>query len=284
MALSILSTLLATSDFKLSSSFNVNPSDIADRYSSAFYDRTVLAPKGVKQIGAFSFDYKGGESVTMDNDVTDHWLEDNTAVQDHIGVRPNIITLKGFVSELSITSDVFAKISTALNAVQTALVRVNSYTGAYTPGAIVSLQKSITQAQNIAVQIEQAAARFAQIAAFLTGGPDMNKQQIAYFQLSSLRIARVVFTVLTPFQSFDNMVITNLKAIQSEKTKNMSDFSVTLKQLNFSDDSSTALYYANYTGRARYSKQKRAKNGSTAGAKLAAGAKAAFTGSFAPLL
>lgn len=265
---------------------NVNAKDLAQQYDAAFNGRTVLAPKGVQQIGAFAFDYKGDESVNMENEVTDHWLEDNTAVQDHIGVKPNMVTLRGFVSELSLSSSLLSKISTALNGVQNALTRVTAYTGSYTPGTLATMQQSISQAQNIAVQIEQAVARAAQLASFFQSGPAMTKQQAAYFQLSSLRIARVVFTVYTPFQVFDNMTIVALKATQSEKTRTMSDFSVTLKQLSFSNSITVSSYTGKFGGRAAQSNQTQTLNGGTAGKAFAAGVdavKTAIAGSFAPL-
>lgn len=263
---------------------NVNAKDMAQQYDNAFNGRTVLAPKGVQQIGAFAFDYKGDDIVQMDNDVTDHWLEDNTAVQDHIGVRPTMVTLRGFVSELSISSSLLSKISTALNGVQNTLTRVDAYTGSYTPGTVVAMQKAISQAQSVAVQIEQAVARAAQLASFFQSGPAMTKQQAAYFQLSSLRLARVVFTVYTPFQVFDNMAIVSLRSTQSEKTRTMSDFSVTLKQLSFSNSISVSNYTGKFGGRAAQSNQSQTLNGGTAGKAIVDGVSKAITGSFAPLL
>lgn len=264
---------------------NVNAKDMVAQYDLAFNGRTILAPKGVQQIGSFAFDYKGTDIVSMSNDVTDHWLEDNTAVQDHIGVKPAMVTISGFISELAISSSLLLSISTTLNAVQNGLTRVNNYTGNYTPGAVVSMQKAITQAQAVAVQIEQAVARAAQVAAFFQNGPVMSKQQAAYFQLSSLRLARIVFTVYTPFQVFYNMAITEMKATQSDKTKTMSDFTVTMKQLNFLGGESVSKYYADYGGRAAQSKQLKSFNGLTAG-KGDLGLNAvntAIKGSFAPL-
>lgn len=277
-----LSTLPTSQNATLASiNRNVNAKDVAQQYDVAFNGRTVLAPKGVQQIGAFAFDYKGDDVVNMENDVTDHWLEDNTAVQDHIGVKPNIVTLRGFVSELAVTSSLLSKLSAALNTVQTSLTRVQAYTGSYTPGVLTSMQKAISQAQNIAVQIEQGIARAAQLASFFQSGPALNKQQQAYFQLSSLRIARVVFTVFTPFQVFDNMVIVSLRSTQSEKTKTMSDFTVVLKQLNFSNNLTVSSYQANYGGRAAQNKQVLSQNGGTVGTAIAAGV-AVIAGSFAP--
>jgi len=243
---------------------NINSPGVAARYKEALTGRTVLATAGVRQIADFAFDYKGDESVSMDNEVTDNWLEDNSAVQDHIGVKPVVVTLNGFVSELKFEKGLLGAITTSLSTLQSTLSRTDAYLGRYTPGATDALAKAISKAQSVAVQIEQAAARAAQIASFFPGGPSQNAQQRAYMKLSALRNARVVFTVFTPFQVFDNMAITSLKATQSARTRTMSDFTVTLKQLQFVQDVRQAIIQ-NKAGRAAAAVQAPSFNGSTAG-------------------
>ncbi len=39
-------------------------------------------------IGAFVFDYAGEVSSELHADITDHYTEDNTVVQDHIALNP----------------------------------------------------------------------------------------------------------------------------------------------------------------------------------------------------
>lgn len=245
--------------------WNVNSDDAALAYDQAFFDRVVVAPQGVGQIGGFIFDYEGDDTVSKESDVTDHFLEDNTAVQDHIGIRPVIVTLRGFVSELTLNKQLGIKLIGILGAVQTTLTVVPAYTGKYGAGTLAAMQKAISQAQNIAIQIQQAIARIMQLKQFLPGGTFMNKQQNAFAQLESLQDARIVFTIFTPFRVYDNMVITSLKAVQSEKTKTMTDFTVTMKQLNFSDTASVSGFSAAYGGRAASSKQPLTDNGSTSG-------------------
>lgn len=256
---------IASQNTLLTVDANINAPNLVDNYSKAFNGRTVLIPQGVGQIGAFTFDYRGDDSVDLDTEITDHWLEDNTAVQDHIGVRPMIVTIKGFVAELSLSRTQLAFINKAFSSITNGLSQVDAYLGHYTPGAIDSLQKGISQAQNIAIQIEQAAARAAQIASFFQAGPAMNKQQAAYFQLSSLALARVIFTVATPFQVFDNMAIMSLRVIQPKETRGWSDFTVKMKQLNFTEDLSLPFFSANYAGRTGGQIQNQTQNGSTQG-------------------
>lgn len=256
---------------------NINAPDVVANYSDAFNGRTVLAPQGVAQIGAFEFDYEGDDEINLKCVVPKHWLESNDAVQDHVGVEPFSVTLHGFVSELQLGGTLAALINKALSGLQSSLQSITAYTGDYTPGVVDKMAQAISQAQSIAIQIEQAAARAAQIASFFTAGPALNRQQAAYFQLSSLALARVVFTVATPHQVFDNMVIEELRVVQPKETKVWTDFSVRMVQLNFADDLSLPFFSANFAGRTADGMQPPTQNGSTQGTPAADNA---VTGAF----
>ena len=213
---------------------NVNaPSVIAD-FDRSLNSINVLAPQGVAQIDAFAFDYKADDIVDLTAVITDNWLEDNSAAQDHIGLQPAIVTLSGFISELSMSGSEFASLSQILVGVENSLSQVDAYLGKYTPGVTDKLLTAITQVQNVVIQAEQALARGKQILNILTGYDHTTKQQKAYAQLSALWEARVIFTVYTPFRVFDNMAIQNIRAVQGKTSRTVSDFVVTMKQLNFS--------------------------------------------------
>ena len=49
----------------------------------------------------FLFDTRGEEEANLESDITDNYIEDNTAMQDHIGLKPMTITLRGYVGELT---------------------------------------------------------------------------------------------------------------------------------------------------------------------------------------
>lgn len=245
---------------------NFNASGAADRYKQAFINRSVLAPIGVKQIGPFAFDYQGDDTVDMNNDVTDHFLEDNTAVQDHIGVRPITVTMRGLISELALAQSVANSISAALASVENQLSQASAYLGAYTPGVTQRMFAAITQAQNLAIQVEQAAARAAQIASFFFPGPaQLNRLQAGYAELNSLYKAGTLFTVFTPFETFDNMAITSIKAVQPERSKTVADVTVTMKQLRFVQNIQPSAYQAQYGGNAANNWQSPTASGTTTG-------------------
>ena len=52
-------------------------------------------------IAGFLFDLQADDEIHLQSDITDHYVEDNTAIQDHIALRPEEITLKGLVAELT---------------------------------------------------------------------------------------------------------------------------------------------------------------------------------------
>jgi hypothetical protein len=60
----------------------------------------VLRPKSAEGIGGFVFDIPDNESVQLQSDITDHYTESNSFLNDHIVRKPIILTLSGFVGEL----------------------------------------------------------------------------------------------------------------------------------------------------------------------------------------
>lgn len=51
-------------------------------------------------IAGFLFDIELEQKVELTSDITDHFVENNTAVNDHIGLRPEMVTFQGVVAEL----------------------------------------------------------------------------------------------------------------------------------------------------------------------------------------
>lgn len=261
-----LPTIPGAAIFSQFTSGDINVPGAANIYNEIFFNRVIVAPLGVKQIGPFAFDYEGEESVDLENDITDHVLEDNTSVQDHVGVRPIIISMRGYVSDLALANSVATSISAALTSVENTLSQAPAFLGKYTVGSTQSILKAITQAQSISIQIEQAAARVAQIASFFpSSGNHLNKQQAAFATLSALSQARTVFTAYTPYQVFPNMIIQSLTASQPAWTKTQSDFRVKMKQLRFTNNLSTAAFQRQFGGRAASGFQPQTTSGITSG-------------------
>jgi hypothetical protein len=201
-------------------------------YLDTLANKYVVKPKSVKGIGGFVFDYETDTSVTLQSEITDHYAEDGTTVNDHIVIKPVRLALRGYVGEL-----VYAKqtgLLGMLNLVQSKLSMVPAYLGKYTPQALGKVTKVLGQATSVVNKVDNALARVKNIVGiFDKSAPQSTKQAKAFAQLEALQASGQVFLVETPYKVFDNMTIEQLVVTQSEDTKFQSDISVTLKQLRF---------------------------------------------------
>lgn len=203
--------------------------------SRAYLDNSanaIIQLKGAQGIGGFLFDIPDRDSISLDWDVTDHFTESNSFINDHKVKKPEIITLTGFVGELVFRSP--GGIEGALQAISNRLEVVDAYLGDSTPGAVQNAQRAIQQAQSAVSAINQTLDKIGSIVDFFSGeGPQETEQQKAYRTLASLG-NEVLLTVQTPWEFFQNMTIISLGFTQDGTTKEMTDISVTLKKIRIS--------------------------------------------------
>lgn len=209
---------------------------------------------------ALLFNYEGEQSVSMQSDITDHFIENNTVIQDQIGLRPVRVTVHGFIGELN---DIAPAALQPLKTLAEKLVSI----GAYTPQLSVTALLAYNEAQFL----YSTAATFANSAvatwSTITGGggesvingsgvqsqPNQNKQQLYFQQFYGYWSNRTLFTVQTPWAVFQDMAIESWRAIQDADTRVISDFEITFKLMRFAATSlaSTGLYdNNNFQGRA----------------------------------
>jgi hypothetical protein len=201
-------------------------------YVDGLVNKYVLRTKSSQGIGGFVFDYLGEVNVSMDADITDHYAEDNTAIQDHVAIRPIEVVMRGFISELTLPKP--QGVVGALAATQSALVQVNAYLGKYTPGVTQTLSRAVTQVQSTVNTINQTLAKAQNIISLFPGAPPAaTKQSKAYAQLFTAMTKKLPMTIDTPYRVLKNMIIKRITFVQPEDTKSWSDISVTLKQINF---------------------------------------------------
>lgn len=203
-------------------------------YLDTLANRFVVKPKTVRGIGGFVFDYESETTVQLQADITDHFAENNTSIQDHIAQRPARINLRGFVAELAVKAP--EGLHGLFTAIQSKLGVVPAYLGDYTPQALQKVQAVLTQTQSVVNRIDQGLARVKNIVqVFDNSAPEPTKQAKAYAQLEALYLSKQVFVVETPYKMFDNMVIESLSISQDETTRDWSDISVGLKQVRFAE-------------------------------------------------
>jgi len=185
----------------------------------------------------FLFHYEGEQNVTVESDITDHYVEDNTAREDQIGLKPETYTTRGFIGELHNVPPEYLDTVKFLADKLTPIVgfapqltatgqqvynnALNLYqVGSNAANARVSTWTSISNAIND--EDQQKKKKMPKI---------QNKQQEAFNKLYGYWASRTLFTVQTPWNIFRDMAIMRLRAIQSEETNVISDFEITFKRI-----------------------------------------------------
>lgn len=190
----------------------------------------LLAPKTAEGIGGFLFDIPREDSIDLPTDVTDHFTENNSFINDHVVNQPIRLRLSGFQGELIFERP--SGIAGAAQQIQNRLETVEAYLGERTPGAVQRAQEIVGQAQSVIATINQTLDRVQNVIGLIDGqeGPELTRQQRAYNQLVAFRSAKTPVTVQTPWAYFDNMIITSIAFVQAEDSQDYSDITVSLKE------------------------------------------------------
>lgn len=183
------------------------------------------------QSPAFLFNWEGENTATLETDITDHFIEDNTAVQDQMTLKPEIITTNGFVAELN---NVAPASLAVLKAISSKLGVISAYTPALSATALLAYDEAFFLYQTAS----DAANTVVSAISSLTGGVSQNKQQTAFNTFYGYWAARYLFTIQTPWAIFPNMAIKTIQAVQSEETRMITDFKITFKRMRFAKSSS----------------------------------------------
>jgi hypothetical protein len=260
---------------------NINaPSPIAEENESLVakiqknFGAYVVTPLNAFGLGGFIFDVEGETSITLSADITDHFLEDNVAIQDHIGIRPQRVTLRSYVGELVYQVD--SKTNTVLQKVVQKLTVLNAYLPAlsnaaqqiqsslslasqsFTSGEIFNLASSALRPPNLNNIVDLWA---------LTKNlnPAASKQQQAYLYFKALQEQKILVSLQTPFEFVTNMAIETIVATQDETTRNMSDFSLTLKKIRTVAVNTVSFDPNKYQNRSQQQAQNTSEQGNNQG-------------------
>jgi hypothetical protein len=213
-----------------------NNADAANSFLN--FQQTIVAPelKSETSFGsngvagsAFVFDYCGDVRGELDTDITDHYSESTVFVQDHAILKPRMITLRGFVGELVARPP--TGVIALLNTLTGNLTAVSGYLGKYTPGAVATMQKATTQAQNITNKINSIAAKGNGLLNLLGKNVAQSKQARAWAKLETMWAARIPMTVFTPTKVYNNMLIKSVVWTNPETTKYWSEIVITMKEI-----------------------------------------------------
>lgn len=191
------------------------------------------------------FHYEGEQSVALDSDITDHYIEDNTAIQDQIALRPEIISTHGFIGELN---DVVPKALRPLKIAADKLTVLTAYTPQLTTTALIAYQQAFFAYQVASTAINAGVAAWSSIVGSSNGV--QTKQGAMFQQFYGYWQKRTLFTVQTPWGIFQDCAIMSLRAIQDSETRVITDFEAKFKKLRFAKTSSISAQTTTLQGRA----------------------------------
>lgn len=184
------------------------------------------------------------DTLNLQSQITDNYIENNTAIQDHIAISPLIVTLRGYVGEVEFRPPVSFS-----NFLVTGKYDEYASTDKYDPviaeklsplAALLPSVDNVTQmAKNSAQYVETSFNRYKRIYEQLNSlGKKGQKQatesvqQYTAQRLKEMWENRTLVEVISPYGFYENMAIQSISFIQGNTTT-QSELSVTLKQINY---------------------------------------------------
>ncbi len=204
------------------------------------FNKYIVIPANAFGLGGFVFDIEGETTNDLRADITDHYLEDNEPVQDHIAVKPLRVTLQSYAGELVYETD-----NTTNTAVQKVVQKL-TILSAYLPVLSESAQQiqsslqtgALTFSRNGALDLVKKGFQQPNLnnivdlwALTKNLNPGASRQQQAYLYLKALMQQKLLVSLQTPFEFVTNMAIESISARQEENTRSMCDFTISLKKI-----------------------------------------------------
>ena len=203
-------------------------------FITSVVDKFVVRPTGNPNrigVSGYIFDIIGHEEISLDSAITDHYVEDNQAIQDHIALNAEQFTLSGYVGELTYQpSHPFSAFMPILQDFE----NVPGVTPSFTIQAGQAYSKILYMSQKTGEAVNKAQSLYNLFSDFST---TISKQQNAFNYFYGLWSNRQLCEIETPWGIFKTMAILNIRAKQDEDTKMVTSFSITFKKIRFASNS-----------------------------------------------
>ncbi len=188
----------------------------------------IVSPLNAFGAGGFVFDIQGESMANLSADITDHYSEDNKALQDHIAIKPKKITLKGYVGELVYAGEgaetsFLARPTQKLTEISAFLPELSS--------AATQLQELIGDPTSSTITLSSATDIYSLVKNSIGAFGNTQNQQGAYQYFAACQSEGILMGIQTPWEFLSNMAVETIVAIQTEDSIFMTDFAVTFKQI-----------------------------------------------------
>ncbi len=214
---SITSNVSSLSDLILvtpNRNYGVNPQ---------FSDGSTIPDRG------FLFNISGEEILNLTSDITDHFIENNTSLQDQIALKPETFTVTGYVGELN---NVTPKFLEPLKEASERLSLLSPFLPVISSSALIAYNTA-AQLYATAQKAQNSAISVIDLLSGNEGEKTQTAQQKAFRQFYNWWQNHQLFSVQTPWAIMTDMAIMSLRITQTEDTRMISDIEVTFKKLRF---------------------------------------------------
>ena len=204
----------------------------------------------------FVFDLKKDYKFTLSSDITDHYVESNVAIQDHIGLKPIILEVSGSIGEITLSSskgktsnnianeigqdNVSPKNKNIFNAVDSYLGRMGSLTS-FAPNIVnqalnvYNSAKYVYGAANKVINLGKKDSTNKSGYDYTEGYDEetINKTKQFYYidWFKTQWWNRASFTIVTPYGVLTDMYIMDLNAVQPDNTRYVTNLNIKFKQI-----------------------------------------------------
>lgn len=180
------------------------------------------------QIYLFSkFGIAQGAEIGLQSQITTHYTEENSAVNDHWAIAPMTYSVSGLIGEL-----LYAAPTKWMNYIEAKTPKMLDALNFISP----TLDNYTQAAYNITQQIEADVERYRQVLrqglsslGFIEEGIAKTNQEYVFSRLQELQYSRQLVQVETPYGSFSNMAITNIRLSQ-KNNRYISNLTVDFQQ------------------------------------------------------
>ena len=179
-------------------------------------------------VAGYLFNIVTDDAVDLESEITDHYIENNTAIQDHIALKPEIISVRGLVAELAGIQAAQGNISQQPNA----LPDIPGYLPEFTDGAIQTMAQTAIEPERQRAAISDSQSLFGFYNSLAPQQPNQTKQSYVFGYFYQLWKGRQLFSVETPWGIWNNMAIMSLNATQGEDTRTVSDIRIQFKRIS----------------------------------------------------
>ena len=196
--------------------------------------RAIIRPNNPPPgIAGWIMDVVTDEEIHLTSNITDHYTENNTTIQDNIALPPPEVSTNGLVAELLLTPTAAGAVPAPTGTTANPVDPIVEQGPPLTPQAAQTLEQNAVAAALAQSPITGANSLALYQQSQSPQQPGQTRQSNAFGFFVQLWLGRQLFTVETPWGFFNNMAMQSLSGRQGKDSRFQTQFSITFKQLRF---------------------------------------------------